>query len=1265
MWGILTDLTSHTPYSSQILSAEPEITFFKCVFRRHTPFGLCSEKVYFDQPMASVNTLNIPHHIDLLTDLTLQIELPALQATFTRDKIQSLKHLLRDHETLSAYANHPDELLRHLQTKSDVYVYDSTVHVYEPEIWHAQVIQYLHDHVWPHALFHEPQVQVFDHVMMSFDVLENMIYLLARTTPLTCIMTFDQTGDESWHNLTQDHELTPHAFILHTNSYHSMHDIQLPSFAHEAIDDLLQHIVSMINTQAIVHEELFTHSQHLTWRENYKLSPTVASYVYKSSHGNVLNVWLLYVFEYLAFDETVWMQTLQDHGVLMQMDLPLAILAWKTLKIHIEYIMHDVSYLLNDLLSYEDFYSVQCNALYATMIFQRHVLPTVQEIFDWIDQFLIHWTLKDFASSIQHHIMTDIHTWQAIKTILREIYACFAQFLNLKVSLFITPMIEQVMQEAWYTLSLTARQQMQFYVNIEQSFYQLYEHFYAILIQRVASYVHEYPFQLWQNLMNQHAHEIYQLNPQPRFTGQSYVNTNCESRYYGTIEAPLLTPTLSPYSDPYGIPSAYLHMTHHESANLSLLNTSFVPLPETLHACDYVHIRHDQFHVKILSLIALQPLTWHDLLNESTDSSNILSAWFNRQRQFVQQYEYRLQMPNIERVARRMHKRDYEALWENYSLYDLISSRIQSESWTMIADIWSNMNLPLFVNHEPAAWEHHVRQYQTQHQLSDENKQILWHQIMDILTRDQQPRVAWTRHVGHFILSSVELLQGTEVLETITSEVLESHMYTHIPDAQARGYNQMIGQTDTLTHWRANVIPAQTLFLRLPFFFTRHICQAFPLLSIAQDSLSLRVRWRPLSDLIISENDAQWIVEPSIKAQIILNGAMIDLSEREYMLNHLLEYHVQMWHVNHVTPLNCTPHNPMLWSVWMARLNDHIHREQWQFHYLTIQEKQWSNYTVQSYHDLTAWRTQQKQLIDQFQPVAINTFIRDHDEEPWIFMAWRAREVPPTDLSLTLGRRVLMAHDHALNIPIFNARYLALFLHGMNLPNTLYYVEGMNDQTLIALYENLPMIELRQRYHWVCLADTIRAELNHETLTPEQSRIRSHVQMQADRQIIISDDKARWYGLWLNHDSLEAIMHYWSKCHDYHSIFYESWLKVQHHAWQILPTVNQPPIKFVVHKSVLNNMMLSTQDQIFTPEVHNNYWITHQISFARSLASGMILYNWALYPLSALCSGYLHVDESALQVQFTPIKNAQIFQHASCWNHLRVCLEHYRLMWHA
>lgn len=80
-------------YGSQdlTLTGNPQITFFKIVFRRYTNFGIRTVEIGFDNPVnfGTVSTITIPKNGDLLSKITLKIKLPSFDLTNLNNQLSS------------------------------------------------------------------------------------------------------------------------------------------------------------------------------------------------------------------------------------------------------------------------------------------------------------------------------------------------------------------------------------------------------------------------------------------------------------------------------------------------------------------------------------------------------------------------------------------------------------------------------------------------------------------------------------------------------------------------------------------------------------------------------------------------------------------------------------------------------------------------------------------------------------------------------------------------------------------------------------------------------------------------------------------------------------------------------------------------------------------------------------------------------------------------------------------------------------------------
>jgi len=103
-----------TNYGSHdiMLTNNPEITFFKLIYRRYTNFGKIFVKVKFDNPVSfgATSVLNIPKSYDLLSNLILQIKLPTFDKTsilniINNDNVEKINKYKTYYDTFLSFIN--------------------------------------------------------------------------------------------------------------------------------------------------------------------------------------------------------------------------------------------------------------------------------------------------------------------------------------------------------------------------------------------------------------------------------------------------------------------------------------------------------------------------------------------------------------------------------------------------------------------------------------------------------------------------------------------------------------------------------------------------------------------------------------------------------------------------------------------------------------------------------------------------------------------------------------------------------------------------------------------------------------------------------------------------------------------------------------------------------------------------------------------------------------------------------------------------------
>ena len=152
--------------------------------------------------------------------------------------------------------------------------------------------------------------------------------------------------------------------------------------------------------------------------------------------------------------------------------------------------------------------------------------------------------------------------------------------------------------------------------------------------------------------------------------------------------------------------------------------------------------------------------------------------------------------------------------------------------------------------------------------------------------------VAWTRHVGQFLIDEISVEIGGATIDKHYG--LWYHVYNELtqPAAKEVGYQVMIGDQADLTVPKAT-IPAKTLFVPLCFWFNRNPGLALPLIALMYHDVKINIAFRQAADLIIFGGGATkadlTTPNPSLKnVSLHLDYIFLDAPERRMFsqLNH-------------------------------------------------------------------------------------------------------------------------------------------------------------------------------------------------------------------------------------------------------------------------------------------------------------------------------------------------------------------------------------------
>jgi hypothetical protein len=125
-------------------------------------------------------------------------------------------------------------------------------------------------------------------------------------------------------------------------------------------------------------------------------------------------------------------------------------------------------------------------------------------------------------------------------------------------------------------------------------------------------------------------------------------------------------------------------------------------------------------------------------------------------------------------------------------------------------------------------------------------------------------KVAWVRRLGHAMIKSAEIQIGGSPIDKHWGTWLDLWYELTHQDAQARGYAQMIGDTDELTTLTSNasitgthpLAGGQELNIPLQFWFCRNYGLALPLIALQYHEVRINLEMQDVANLVVFTNGA-------------------------------------------------------------------------------------------------------------------------------------------------------------------------------------------------------------------------------------------------------------------------------------------------------------------------------------------------------------------------------------------------------------------------
>jgi len=200
--------------------------------------------------------------------------------------------------------------------------------------------------------------------------------------------------------------------------------------------------------------------------------------------------------------------------------------------------------------------------------------------------------------------------------------------------------------------------------------------------------------------------------------------------------------------------------------------------------------------------------------------------------------------------------------------------------------------------------------------------------ILEIELPALEENVSWTNGIGYFMIDTVELQLGGELIDRISGDLMDAWMELSTQLGIKNTLYTMIGKQ--LSFNKNSQTNALKLLIPLPFWFTRSIERALPLISMQYIDVRVVVIFKSFNQCWwkLTENTPSSV--PSItRANLICNYVYLDVFERQKMAtNPIFEYLIEQFQIAPVSSIAATTLNyvsqinfnhPVKELIWMYR----------------------------------------------------------------------------------------------------------------------------------------------------------------------------------------------------------------------------------------------------------------------------------------------------------------------------------------------------------
>lgn len=152
---------------------------------------------------------------------------------------------------------------------------------------------------------------------------------------------------------------------------------------------------------------------------------------------------------------------------------------------------------------------------------------------------------------------------------------------------------------------------------------------------------------------------------------------------------------------------------------------------------------------------------------------------------------------------------------------------------------------------------------------------------------------AWIKKIGFYIIRYISISIGGQEIDRHTGEWLNIWYELTKENSKEEGYKKLIGDIKELTEY--NNIPKRRYEMIIPikFWFSKHLGNSLPLVSLLHSSIEISVGLREFSDVSYYEANTIITPKPKLKGYIMAEYIYVEVEERERLAKSKMEYLIE------------------------------------------------------------------------------------------------------------------------------------------------------------------------------------------------------------------------------------------------------------------------------------------------------------------------------------------------------------------------------------